>query len=135
MPEGLHTADPRHDDDARLGVWVEVADAAYGRYVALYDDPAAETPPGEALGAPTMTSSIPSPLKSPAPATDCPALSPAATPNICVWKVADGSDLIGPNVTVLTSVPARSRVLAAPPRTIQLPSAVAAREDELRGRS
>jgi serine O-acetyltransferase len=49
-------------------------------------------------------------------------------------SIGDGA-VIGPNVTVLTSVPARSRVLAAPPRTIQMPSAVAAREDELRGRS
>ena len=60
-----------------------------------------------------MTSSIPSPLKSPAPATDCPALSPARTPNISVWKVADGSDLIGPNVTVAD--PAEMRVPGSAP--------------------
>jgi serine O-acetyltransferase len=48
--------------------------------------------------------------------------------------IGDGA-VIGPNVTVLISVPAQARVLAAAPRTIQMPAAVAAREEELRGRA
>jgi len=48
--------------------------------------------------------------------------------------IGDGA-VIGPNVTVLTNVPAQARVLAAAPRTIQMPAAVAAREEELRGRA
>ena len=46
--------------------------------------------------------------------------------------IGDGA-VIGPNVTVLTSVAPGARVLAAPPRTIRMPAAVAAREDGLRG--
>jgi serine O-acetyltransferase len=49
-------------------------------------------------------------------------------------SIGDGA-MIGPNVTVLTNVPAQARVLAAPPRTIQMPAAVASREEELRGRA
>jgi serine O-acetyltransferase len=45
--------------------------------------------------------------------------------------IGDGA-VLGPNVTVLTSVPAGARVLAAAPRTIQMPPAVAAREAGLR---
>jgi serine O-acetyltransferase len=47
--------------------------------------------------------------------------------------IGDGA-VIGPNVTVLTSVPAQARVLPPAPRTIQMPPAVALREEELRGR-
>lgn len=47
--------------------------------------------------------------------------------------VGDGA-VLGPNVTVLTSVPPGARVLAAAARTIRIPVAVAAREEELRGR-
>jgi serine O-acetyltransferase len=46
--------------------------------------------------------------------------------------IGDGA-VIGPNVTVLTSVPPGARVLAAPPRTIRMPTAVAAREESQRG--
>lgn len=45
--------------------------------------------------------------------------------------IGDGA-VIGPNVTVLTSVPAGARVIAAAPRTIRMPGSVAAREEELR---
>jgi serine O-acetyltransferase len=45
--------------------------------------------------------------------------------------IGDGA-VIGPNATVLTSVPAGARVLAAAPRTIRMPATVAAREEELR---
>jgi serine O-acetyltransferase len=45
--------------------------------------------------------------------------------------IGDGA-VLGPNVTVLTSVPANTRVMASAPRTLQLPAAVATREKELR---
>jgi len=47
-------------------------------------------------------------------------------------SIGDGA-VLGPNVTVLTNVPAHARVMAAPPRTIQMPPAVASREAEHRG--
>lgn len=47
--------------------------------------------------------------------------------------LGDGA-MIGPNATVLTSVPAGARVLAQPPRTVSFPPAVARREAELRER-
>ena len=46
-------------------------------------------------------------------------------------SIGDGA-VLGPNVTVLTNVPAHARVMAAPPRTMQMPPAVASREAEHR---
>jgi serine O-acetyltransferase len=53
---------------------------------------------------------------------------------VIIGGISIGDDaMIGPNVTVLTSVPARARVMAAPARTLQMPAAVASREEDLRG--
>jgi serine O-acetyltransferase len=49
-------------------------------------------------------------------------------------RIGDGA-MLGPNVTVLSNVPANARVMAAAPRTLQMPAVVAAREGELRERA
>jgi serine O-acetyltransferase len=49
-------------------------------------------------------------------------------------RIGDGA-VLGPNVTVLSNVPANARVMAAPPRTLQMPVAVAAREGQLHDRA